>query len=82
MRKLLERYPLLRDEEFRETLQIWSWRIQMVIAAVLFIWFRDVWEVVSLLYLVEVSIYANAVSKQGVREGIRAKKEAAKSNGD
>lgn len=54
----------------------------MVIAAVLFIWFRDVWEVVSLLYLVEVSIYANAVSKQGVREGIRAKKEAAKSNGD
>jgi hypothetical protein len=64
------------DEETIETIWLWIWRGQLLLVPAVFYLFHDFWELVSVLYLIEVSLYANAKTVDSKREAIRAKRAA------
>lgn len=54
------------------------WQLNLLVAVYLFVWQHAVWQVVSVFYLILVSIYALVITAGGAEQAARAAKESAK----
>lgn len=71
---------VLNDKAFRFRVEKWFWVSNIPAALFLFIWYRSIWDEVSILYLALVSIYALVLTAGSAEQAAEAAAEAANSN--
>jgi hypothetical protein len=70
---------VLNDKAFRYRVEKWFWVANVPAALFMYVFYRSLWESVSILYLALVSIYALVLTAGGAEQAAEAAVEATKS---